>query len=160
MTKCNKCGIEEKRSSSNNESYADLNLCHHFECEGEYISYFLSDLNKYYFVICEKCLRQMFEEFKIPPEISDYSDGSMIPYKDDSRWFHYQEWQRTGGHKEAYKNKKCNAKKDCPNDAMYTILNSDLEFDFNSICEECKNKELYQNSQMVKFIPHYLQSFI
>lgn len=135
---------------------------------GGYDSYHLLDMSQYTFSFCEKCLRQLFIQCKIKPEIHDMNfDLNFNPtiayqeysWEDDQKSYEYNVWRDNGGHHQAYLNRKCNSIKDCPNDAIYTLLHNDIDFTENSFCEEHKNRK-YGNSTLVKFISNTLKPFL
>lgn len=123
---------------------------------GEYNSYHLLDTNAYKFSFCEECLRKLFNQCKIKPDI--FESGVAISWEEDQRIYEYRVWQDIGGHHQAYLNRKCNRIKDCPNIALYTVL-YDAEFSEDCLCEE--HKELFSNnSTITKFIPNILKAFL
>jgi len=88
---------------------------------GGYDSYHLFDMTSYKFNFCEKCLRQLFMQCKIKPFISDVDGGDHTTedaWNIDQEYYEYRLWTDNGGRHQAYINKKCNMKKDCPNDAV------------------------------------------
>ena len=99
---------------------------------------------------------------KIKPTVDgmDFQGNIREPdcWEADQRSYEYQEWEKAGGHHQAYLDRKCNAKKDCPNKAIYTIkING--EFSESSCCEEHKHKEGGSYS-LVQFIRHELKAFL
>lgn len=123
-----------------------------------YNSFYLSDLTEYQFSLCEKCLRDLFIKFKIKPDIIDI-DGA-ITWEED--FFLYEEtlWRADGLDYKAYCNGYCNAVKDCPNKAIYSIILSD-EFTENCCCEEHKSKwEFTLNAKIVDFISKEVSTFL
>ena len=77
---CNNCGKEIMKPGMirNVGFYSE----HKFFVSGGYDSYYLFDRTDYIFYICEKCLRDMFNDFKIKPQVIDHDDGE-IPYEQD-----------------------------------------------------------------------------
>lgn len=137
---------------------------------GGYESYHLMDMTKYTFSFCEKCLRELFLQCKIPPKLNEMgigygSNGLDIIDRDDRAWkdevssYEYRIWKDAGGHHEAYMNRKCNAVKNCPNEAIYTLLHNDTKFTEDALCEEHKDFK-YSNSALTKFIPNVLKPFL
>lgn len=103
----------------------------------------------------------MFNRFKIPPQISekDY-EGEPESWEADQKAYEYRIWKDAGGHHEAYLNRICNAVKDCPNRAEYTIRVSG-DFTEDCTCEEHKNaRNNCVNCEKVKFIPNVLKPFL
>lgn len=135
---------------------------------GGYESYHLFDMTAYTFSLCEECLRKMFLQFKIKPVISNLEFGSYpddiptIEIGDSCEWqrdleaYDYRIWHDNGGHHQAYLNKKCNQKKDCPNNAIYTVWLND-HFTEDSSCEE--HKDRWKNSVSAKLVPFITNVF-
>lgn len=130
---------------------------------GGYESYHLLDLNRYTFSLCEKCLRQLFTQCKIKPEVVDVGLGGTVlgecGWEQDQKTYEYRLWKDNGGHHQAYLDRKCNAIKDCPNRAVYTLLHNDTIFTEEALCEEHKDHK-YSNSSLTKFIPNVLKPFL
>jgi len=132
---------------------------------GQYYSTHLLDTNCYQFSLCEKCLRNMFEQFKIKPLIYDSFASSHLSqinwtYEKDKEIYEYQIWREEGGLHQAYLAGKCNAIKNCSNDAVYTIFYED-EFTENSCCET--HKKIFERDKFVnfsKFIKNELKIFL
>lgn len=139
---------------------------------GGYESYHLFDMSQYTFSFCEECLRKLFIQCKIKPQInnlqfpqiidenSSYEEGEDISWKDDQTSYEYRVWRDYGGHHQAYLDRKCNAKKDCPNQAIYTRLRDQEEFTEDCYCEEHKILNTYFDSKLTKFIPQILKPFL
>jgi hypothetical protein len=162
---CNLCGGCICPLGTHNEQYP--HGLFEAEVSGGYDSYHLFDTTNYKFSLCEECLRKIFIQCKIPPSISHYM-GSTIEednqsdeekWKEDLEYYEYRIWRDNGGHHQAYLNKKCNAIKECPNQAVYTRMISD-EFTEYASCEEHKEKHAYSNSNLVKFISNVLKPFL
>lgn len=131
---------------------------HGASVSGGYFSKHLIDGNHYIFNLCEKCLRDLFIKFIIPPKIdSDFITNSEFSFKEDQKMYEYSIWCENGGHHQAYLNTKCNSVKDCPNDAVYTIKR-DNQFTEDSSCEE--HRKLKFNRKYVPFIPNNLKIFL
>ena len=129
---------------------------------GYYTPGHLLDMNRYTFSFCEKCLRQLFMQCKIKPIVDEMDFQGNIQehecWERDQHSYEYNMWRENGGHHQAYLDRKCNAEKDCPNRAVYTIRNSG-EFTEDSCCEEHKRKEGSSYS-LVQFIRHELKAFL
>ncbi len=156
---CNMCGECMRPLGTHNEQYP-----HGLEdasVQGGYDSYHLFDMTRYTFSFCEKCLRRLFNECKIPPKVEDNIDLRPIEYAwaRDQEMYEYRIWKDNGGHHQAYLDKKCNFVKDCPNRAVYTQLISN-DFTENCSCEEHKELWGYGNSKLTKFIPNVLKPFL
>lgn len=118
---------------------------------GGYFSDYLWDCTTYTFSLCEKCLRNLFDQFKIPPQIGGYMGGGAETYEEDS--FYHQErlWRKAGGRLEKLKQGLCNARSACQNPAIYRIFCS------SSITDECCCEEHKTNQCLnYEFIPFTL----
>lgn len=148
---------------------------HNAKVSGGYESYHLFDMTSYTFSFCEECLRKLFTQCKIPPTVTEYGigntpDGNLSLYdrdlqswEEDLEHYDYRVWRDNGGHHQAYLDRKCNAKKDCPNKAIYTRLHhsdEDGQFTESCCCEEHKELGAYNNSSLTKFIPNTLKVFL
>lgn len=156
---CNQCGECMCPIGSMNEQ--SPHGLHKASVTGGFDSYHLFDLTKYVFNICEKCLRHLFMNFKIPPHVVDVM-GSVFeddPFKSDQIAYEYRVWKDNGGAHNAYLNGKCNVVKDCPNDAAYTHLNSG-SFSEDCSCKEHKDIRVYSNTTQINFVPHKLKAFL
>lgn len=156
---CNKCGGFMCPIGTYNEQIP--HGLHNAEVMGGYDSYHLLDLNKYIFSICEKCLRELFLQFIIPPVVNNHMsyNSELDEWHWDKLTYEYRIWKDGGKHHEAYINKKCNVVKDCDNDAIYTHLLSN-EFTEDCSCEQHKEFHVYSNTKLVKFIPNSLKIFL
>jgi hypothetical protein len=156
---CNNCGGPQRPLGTHNEQYS-----HGLEAEvtGGYESYHLFDMTTYKFSICEKCLREMFNQFAIKPIIIDRlgnDEGPIDLWAHDQEMYEYRVWKDTGGHHQAYLDRTCNFVKGCLNRAEYTQLISN-DFTENCSCEEHKSLWRYSNSKLTKFIPNVLKPFL
>ena len=129
---CNLCG--EYMSDINQDPLGLYNA----EVIGGYSSYYLLDMNKYTFSLCEKCLRSLFIQCKIKPNIQCLLDSSEESWNNDQRQYEYRVWKDTDGHHNAYLNNKCNTIKDCPHTAIYSVLFYN-EFTEDCVCETHKS---------------------
>lgn len=156
---CNMCGGFQRPVGDHNEQYPSG--LEGVTVTGGYDSYHLFDMTSYTFSFCERCLRKMFNECKIPPLVIDRLDSGLNPtgWKEDQEAYEYRVWKDDGGHHQAYLDKKCNFVKDCPNKAVYTQLISD-DFTENCCCEEHKHLWAYGNSRLTKFIQNMLKPFL
>jgi hypothetical protein len=93
------------------------------------------------------------------PIVTDRLGGRNMTYAKDLEMYEYRIWKDTGGHHQAYLNRKCNFVKDCPNRAEYTQLISG-DFTEGCACEEHKTLWDYANSKLVKFISNVLKPFL
>lgn len=158
---CNLCGECMCPLGTMNEQYP--HGLYKAEVTGGYDSYHLFDLTRYTFSFCEKCLRQLFNQCKIKPELYNVNIDNDIIEEDqwerDQTMYEYIVWKDAGGHHQAYLNRKCNFVKDCPNQATYTQLISG-EFTENCCCEEHKELFGYSNSSLTKFISNILKPYL
>lgn len=121
---CNKCGgtmkATEDCSDSSPHGLVEVTV------GGGYHSFYLSDCTSYTFSMCEKCLREAFEEFKIPPTVVDrMGDGSKGPeesYQRDREAYLHQVWCASGGRKEAFKAGLCTDSETCGKPARWGSL--------------------------------------
>ncbi len=129
--------------------------------QGGYDSYHLLDMNEYTFSFCEKCLRQLFIQCKIKPDVVYIAGGhDEYGWKQDQEGYEYRVWCDAGYHHQAYLDRKCNIVKDCPNRAEYTRLCND-HFDEDCCCEEHKPDYSGRGSySLTKFIPNVLKPFL
>ena len=153
---CNLCGETVCPIGTMNEQYT--HGLYEAKVTGGYDSYHLFDMTTYKFSFCEKCLRGLFNQCKIPPDLTDSSGGEET-YDKDREAYEYREWKTEGCHHQAYLDGKCNAVKNCINKAVYTQLVSE-EFSEDCSCEEHQKHWAYSNCRMVKFIPNVLKPFL
>ena len=145
---CNLCGESVCPIGTMNEQYT----------HGLYEAKVTGGYDSYQFSFCEKCLRGLFNQCKIPPDLTDHS-GEEEDYAQDREAYEYRVWRSEGGYHQAYVDGKCNAVKNCANKATYTQLISG-EWTESCSCEDHKELWQYSNSQMVKFIPNVLKPFL
>ena len=156
---CNQCGECMCPIGTMNEQ--SPHGLYNISVAGGYDSYHLIDLTKYTFNICEKCLRHLFMNFKIPPHVTNMMGDLNIedPFKEDQEAYEYRLWEDNGGHHNAYMNGKCNVVVNCPNDAIYTYLSSG-SFSEDCSCEDHKETRVYSNTTLTKFISYKLKPFL
>lgn len=157
---CNLCGGCVCPIGTMNEQYP--HGLYEAKVTGGYDSYHLFDMTQYTFSFCEECLRKLFTQCKIKPAIADidFSGGSREEeWERDQEAYEYRVWKDAGHHHQAYLDKKCNFKKDCPNRAIYTQLISG-EFTEGCCCEDHKELFGYSNSQLTKFIPDVFKPYL
>lgn len=160
---CNMCGECMCPLGTMNEQYP--HGLHKAKVNGGFDSYHLFDMTSYIFSFCEKCLRTLFNQCKIKPNLHEGGPGDPLDYdilwEKDQEAYAYRVWRDDGGHHQAYLNRKCNEAKNCPNEALYTRL-SDGEFTEDCCCE--KHKEILSkymvNIELTKFIPNVLKPFL
>jgi hypothetical protein len=144
---CNNCGdCLADEDQSLNQTLGAENL----SVKGCYSSTHLTDCTKYTFSLCEKCLRSMFESFKIPPKVNDTRTDFSFSYKKEREDFYYYLWVNKGLALEAYKNNRCNQVENCNKKALYTFFEGiDTQ---ESSCEDHKSKRFI--SEWQNFIPY------
>lgn len=153
---CNMCGDSLSKNEYSISGLKDIKV------SGGYYSYYLLDNNLYKFNLCEKCLRELFMQFKIKPLVNEIDWEGIIPeniWEEDQAIYEYRVWVDSGEAQKAYKNGKCNYVKECINDAIYTQFLGN-SFTEKCCCEEHKNLFNYANSTLVKFIPDSLKPFL
>jgi hypothetical protein len=159
---CNLCGECMCPLGTHNEQYP--HGLHKAAVTGGYDSYHLFDMTKYTFSFCEKCLRGLFNQCKIKPDVVEIGNYGLqldisATWDNDQKNYAYRVWKDTGGYHQAYLERKCNFIKDCPNNAVYTQL-IDGEFTEGCSCEEHKDLFAYSNGKLTKFIPQILKAFL
>lgn len=160
---CNLCGECMCPLGTMNEQYP--HGLHDAVVDGGYDSYHLFDMTRYTFSFCEKCLRTLFNQCKIKPAVMELGSFGLLgdaitTWNNDQTAYEYRVWRDDGGHHQAYLNRKCNAAKNCPEDAIYTQL---IENEFTEDCFCEKHKESVSNYSLIKFtkfIPNVLKPFL
>lgn len=156
---CNLCGETMCPIGTHNEQYP--HGLYKAKVMGGYDSYHLLDMNRYTFSFCEKCLRELFIQCKIKPDVDDMDfddNATECGWEQDQSSYEYRVWCDSGGAHQAYLNKTCNMKKDCPNKAVYTRLIND-NFSEECCCEEHKRKD-GGSIKHVKFITQVFKPFL
>jgi hypothetical protein len=157
---CNLCAGPMTPLGTPNEQYP--HGLYKVSVEGGYNSYHLLDMSRYSFSFCEECLRKLFIQCKIKPDVYDMDfdgDDQQTQWEHDQEIYEYRVWKDSGGHHQAYLDRKCNFVKDCPNTALYTQYISN-DFTENCCCEEHKDLWGYSNGKLTKFIPNVLKPFL
>lgn len=159
---CNLCGENMCPPEGSWNEQIPLGL-YNIEVLGGYDSHYLSDFTKYKFSLCEKCLRNLFIQCKIKPNIFQIDltkpEYDHFPWEDDNKLFKRREYLKDGGYHQDYLNKICNYNKDCVNAAKYTVLYCG-EFSEDAICDICKNNEFATNTTFVPFISNKMRPFL
>lgn len=153
---CNNCGD----SMCVNER--DIYGMHDLSYDGGYDSQHLSDMTNYRFKLCEKCLRSMFEKFKIKPLV--YSFGSKISYEEESFFNKRAIWRASPKFELAAKNGKCNFTPNCKNKAFYSISEKTSGYSHETCCKSCFKKEHLVNlfgikNKVYPYVPYALRAF-
>lgn len=92
---------------------------------GGYDSYHLLDTTNYMFSLCEKCLRGLFDSFKIPPAVSCYLGDGFESYAEERTGYARRLWRDAGGHLERLAPRLCNATIECMEPACWQFIMSD-----------------------------------
>jgi hypothetical protein len=150
---CNLCG--DCLCSSEDGCHPQLSLGITATASGNYGSSHLLDMTDYYFSLCEKCLRELFVKCKIKPTISCL--GKEESFESDQTRYEYMIWKANGEHGNAYLNGKCNAVKNCENDAIYSEISFCGELTDNCFCEEHKEDFFIT---LVPFVPNKLKILV
>ena len=115
---CNNCSgmltISEKEDGCKADPYGLLETT----VSGGYFSNYLLDCTNYTFSLCEKCLRDMFDKFVVPP----YMTGACDSYAEDSLYHKEKLWKNAGGELEKLKLGLCNNQSTCTNPAVWRII--------------------------------------
>ena len=156
---CNMCGNSMCLIQDSPDNQMPYGL-HNEEVRGHYSSDHLNDTTIYTFSLCELCLRNMFNQFKIPPTMGSYMRMPVSTWEEDQEYYEGKIWRQSGGQHTAYMEGKCNAVKNCGQTALYTIY-LDSEFTEYCACEEHKNAwEHCSKPSLVPFIAHHLKAFL
>lgn len=113
------------------------------EVVGGYESEHIFDCTGYKFSLCEKCLRTMFDGFKVPPEVRHYSigvigdTGTQEAYAADAEWYRHRLWERAGGPAKKLETGLCNGREHCQNPAKWRHFLSD-SMTHEAYCDEHK----------------------
>lgn len=91
--------------------------------DGGYSSTHLSDAVNYQFSLCEKCLREMFDRFVVPPTTwSETGDG--CGYAEDSKQHRLRAWRESGARTAKLATGLCNVDPDCRKPAEWRTFYS------------------------------------
>lgn len=153
---CNNCG--DCMSIGHHAIYGMDDLSYN----GGYDSEHLSDMTNYRFKLCEKCLRSMFEKFKIKPLV--YSFGSKISYEEESFFNKRAIWRNSPAFDLAAKKGKCNFTPNCRNKAFYSISEKKSGYSNETCCKSCFKKERFAEILDIKdkvypYVPYSLVAF-
>lgn len=119
---CNKCG-----GSLCDDGYYPYGLVE-TKVGGGYNSEHLTDLLTYTFSICEKCLRDLFSTFKIPPTVTGEST-----YEEDLEHYRHRIWKQTGGRAARLATGYCNHIESCTSLANWAVMD---EFSTTIVCDD------------------------
>lgn len=89
---------------------------------GGYSSFHLMDCTRYRFSLCEKCLRNFFTAFKIPPEVFCHIGGGIETYESDLDLYHHRLWEKAGGDIKRLLEGGCNWRENCQEPAIYRLM--------------------------------------
>lgn len=161
---CNMCGGSMCPLGTMNEQFP--HGLYKASVTGGFDSYHLFDSTTYTFNFCEKCLRNLFVQCAVKPILHDTDlDGTLTKEEDwarDQESYEYRIWKDDGGHHQAYLNRKCNEKKDCPNDAEYTVLIYNQNYSEDCACSEhvTTYKKYPGQYRIVPYISEILKIFV
>lgn len=111
----------------------------------------LLDFVRYKFSLCEKCLRALFDEFKVAPEIHDGRGGTTTYAEENARYKRWQ-WRKGKGHIEKLSTGLCNATIECDKAAEWRVFTSGSLTD-DACCEEHRSFFQYANTLYVPAKP-------
>ncbi len=142
--KCNRCAgtliPPVYKHGRYDHEWTEKDSDHHMEpyglidagVSGGYSSHYLHDCTNYNFSLCEKCLRELFTSFKIPPRVTGYPRSDEETYADDLEAHHRRLWKQSEGARARFQGRLCNYEESCTNKA------SVIEF-----CSESITDRLY-----------------
>lgn len=147
MPQCNMCQVKSKDDgnlTAHNGYISPIEFC------GGYHSTHLMDLIKYTINLCEACARNLLDNCSINPSMSydsnSFNSSVLVPrsYSEDQTLMRLQAWNSSKEYNDAYLNKKCNFKINCPNEALYSIIlpafdEYEVEPTNSCFCQECLN---------------------
>lgn len=114
---------------------------------GGYDSPHLLDLTGYTFSLCEKCLRQLFDGFKVPPKVVNYHDD-LANYAEEQERYRRWQWRKARGNVSKVKTGLCNATIECHKTAVWRVFISGGMTD-DACCDEHKSYFGWANSLYV-----------
>lgn len=151
---CNLCGEYLCPKDDEQSPYGLVDA----EVSAGYFSYHLSDMTRYTFSLCEKCLREIFNRCKIKPEINGALSAD--DYNDDQKQYEYLLFRDNGEHHQAYLEARCNQTIKCPNKTLYTLRYTEDTFTEECACEEHKDSKPSMSEYRTKFISNNLKAFL
>jgi hypothetical protein len=90
---------------------------------GGYSSEHLLTTTRYTFSLCEKCLRNLFDSFKVPPAV-DGSVSNYASYTEERKSYAWSRWRSDNGHLARVAKGLCNAEIDCTAPALWQVMHS------------------------------------
>lgn len=115
--------------------------------DGGYSSTHLSDSVNYRFSLCEKCLREMFDKFAVPP--ATWSDvGGDLGYAADAESHRLRSWRESGGQAAKLATGLCNASPECQNVAEWRVFYSGYMGD-GAVCSAHRRAAAFRNCRFV-----------
>lgn len=116
---CNMCGGSLCPDTTTPNQYYPNGLIN-AEVMGCYDSEHLTDCTTYRFSLCEWCLRQMFGQFKVPPEVDGIYDIYRAPsYAADLEIYNHNQWVKTGKQRAKLLTGICNYDEACTSPATW-----------------------------------------
>jgi hypothetical protein len=130
---CNVCGDAVRLDMYGELGLPDLKIT------GSYGSMYLNDCHTYFFALCERCLRNLFEHMEVPPEVRDVHDGDVL-YKGDRETYVRMLWLRTGAEQRKLKLTQglCTYTEFCRNEAHWRVFYSASVSD-EALCDSHKS---------------------
>ena len=167
---CNSCG-ENVYNATNYKNTNEKELREEYfvkiQYTGGYNSDYLTDTIGYDCFICEKCLRNMFDNFKIKPytrreQVFEDTDDYDNSYNEDSEYFKNKKFKESPKFIENYRNKICNMYYSCKNKAIYSYKR--VDYNGNSkiidLCSCKKHASFYFNDPhliQIKYVPEHVR---
>lgn len=153
---CNRCAgslmpLVYKENRPSGEHFGDNSGPHGLvdaEVSGGYHSHFLNDMSNYRFSLCEKCLRELFTSFKVPPKVWLYPPSDTDTYADDLEAFNRRLWRQSDAFEARFAEGRCNANEACNNKATVVKFCSESMTSELS-CDEHKGRSLASNNREV-----------
>lgn len=118
---------------------------------GGYDSEHIFDLTTYEWSMCEKCLRTMFNGFKIPPHVSDALHGETDSYDSDRKHWEFRMWERSGKALAWARSGRCNGALECPHATTHRRYTSGQIDGDASRCDEHADVGLCLNVESISF---------
>lgn len=125
---CNMCG---------GKLVGSMNLLGLPDCKvsGAYDSTHLEDTMSYRFSMCEKCLKDMFDRFAIPPAVSSYMGAGYESYQEIEDAKKKREWFKSGA-MQKLSTGFCNATEECAGKAEFFLVDHG-RFSGKGFCSGC-----------------------
>ena len=156
---CNMCGGGMCDIPHEPDNQVPYGMHNHKEV-GSYSSPHLTDTTTYTFSLCELCLRNMFNHFKIPPTMGSYMHMPIPTWQEDQEYYEERMWRESNEPHDAYMAGKCNAVKNCTHNAKYSVY-FDNEFSEKCVCETHKSHyDSWSGANLKRFTQDDLKPFL